>query len=486
MEINKSTRIASAHNQSRSSKALVYLALSVGATTPMLPDPVVANSLFNSVEQMNTQSFSGDQPKSRKTLDKVVNSSDFVPEKSENLVLNKKPKQTIHNSTLIDNQPKLTGLNLPSLLPRDLEKSNSVKNIPNQQVHVVKFGDTVNEIAAKYQVPPEELIKVNQIANPELIEVNQRLVIPQQNMTKSQKVLDKAPTPARNQYLTKLRADIMRLRQEYQAQGSDNPSVSLIDPDLPTTSENSEPSAAGLAKLKNDVIRLRKQYQQQPSVEINNEETDAVAPQTQAPVVMANLETDAVAPQTPPPVVMANMGTDAVPPSELPQSENNNVTFESDEEISLRRQGIPDLPPLLPAEEYLPESPELEIFNGYIWPAEGVFTSGFGWRWGRMHNGIDIAAPIGTPIYAAASGEVIYAGWHAYGFGNLVKVRHYDGSITLYAHNNRILVHRGQRVEQGEQISEMGSTGYSTGPHLHFEIHPHRKGPVNPLAYLPK
>ncbi len=144
----------------------------------------------------------------------------------------------------------------------------------------------------------------------------------------------------------------------------------------------------------------------------------------------------------------------------------------------------PQLPPLNGPEAYLPNSPA--IFNGYIWPAQGILTSGYGWRWGRMHNGIDIAGPVGTPIFAAAAGVVTYAAWHSGGYGNLVEISHPDGSLTLYAHNQRLLVREGQEVEQGEQIAEMGSTGFSTGPHLHFEIHPAGRGAVNPMAYLPR
>lgn len=144
----------------------------------------------------------------------------------------------------------------------------------------------------------------------------------------------------------------------------------------------------------------------------------------------------------------------------------------------------PQLPPLNGPENYLPNSPA--IFNGYIWPAQGVLTSGYGWRWGRMHNGIDIAGPVGTPIFAAAAGVVTYAGWNSGGYGNLVEIEHADGSFTVYAHNHRNLVREGQEVDQGEQVAEMGSTGFSTGPHLHFEIHPPGQGAVNPMAYLPR
>lgn len=124
--------------------------------------------------------------------------------------------------------------------------------------------------------------------------------------------------------------------------------------------------------------------------------------------------------------------------------------------------------------------------QGFIYPIHGaVLTSGYGPRWGRMHRGIDLAAPTGTPIVAAAPGRVAYAGWNEGGYGYLVEIDHPDGSKTRYAHNSRILVKVGDDVNQGQLISEVGSTGNSTGPHLHFEIHT-GKGAINPLAMLPK
>ena len=121
----------------------------------------------------------------------------------------------------------------------------------------------------------------------------------------------------------------------------------------------------------------------------------------------------------------------------------------------------------------------------WIWPTKGVFTSGYGWRWGRMHKGIDVANNVGTPIMAAKEGQVSFAGWHAGGYGYLVEINHPDGSRSLYAHNSRLLVTEGELVSQGQVISQMGSTGRSTGPHLHFEIHPPSRGAVNPLQLLP-
>jgi hypothetical protein len=142
----------------------------------------------------------------------------------------------------------------------------------------------------------------------------------------------------------------------------------------------------------------------------------------------------------------------------------------------------PDLPNL----PQVPQAPLPGSGPGdYIWPTQGVFSSGYGWRWGRMHKGIDLANRTGTPIVAAKEGRVSFAGWHDGGYGYLVEISHADGSTTRYAHNSRLLVGQGQEVRQGEVISQMGSTGNSTGPHLHFEIIAPGMGAMNPLNFLP-
>lgn len=127
----------------------------------------------------------------------------------------------------------------------------------------------------------------------------------------------------------------------------------------------------------------------------------------------------------------------------------------------------------------------LETSLAFSWPADGKVTSKFGRRWGKMHKGIDIAGPVGTPIRAAADGVVVAAGWNSGGYGNLVEVKHTDGTVTRYGHNSRVSVTIGQVVRQGQQVSEMGSTGHSTGSHLHFEIRPGGAAAVNPIAHLP-
>lgn len=121
----------------------------------------------------------------------------------------------------------------------------------------------------------------------------------------------------------------------------------------------------------------------------------------------------------------------------------------------------------------------------FVKPVAGTFTSGFGTRWGEMHGGIDIAAPIGTPIRSVTRGTVTTAG-PASGFGLWVKVRHPDGTVTVYGHMNTITAGVGERVSAGEQIATVGSRGQSTGPHLHLEVWPHgvRSQRVDPLAWL--
>lgn len=119
------------------------------------------------------------------------------------------------------------------------------------------------------------------------------------------------------------------------------------------------------------------------------------------------------------------------------------------------------------------------------WPAAGDVTSPFGWRWNGtdFHPGIDIANDTGTPLVATADGVVTAAGWNAGGYGNLVDIDHGNGIFTRYGHASEVLVSEGQQVRRGEVIAYMGSTGFSTGPHVHYEIHVHGET-VNPASYL--
>jgi murein DD-endopeptidase MepM/ murein hydrolase activator NlpD len=119
----------------------------------------------------------------------------------------------------------------------------------------------------------------------------------------------------------------------------------------------------------------------------------------------------------------------------------------------------------------------------YVMPTKGVWTSGFGYRWGVLHAGIDIANSIGTPIYAVADGVVTDAGPTA-GYGAWVKIRHSDGTVTLYGHVNTWLVSKGQRVMAGDQIATIGNRGNSTGPHCHFSVLLNGTDFVDPVPWL--
>lgn len=118
----------------------------------------------------------------------------------------------------------------------------------------------------------------------------------------------------------------------------------------------------------------------------------------------------------------------------------------------------------------------------FIWPMNGTFTSPFGMRWGRLHAGIDIAGPSGTPIRAADSGTVQIASWYG-GYGNYTCIGHGGGVSTCYGHQSSIGVSVGQNVSQGQVIGACGSTGNSTGPHVHFEVRINGS-PVDPMGYL--
>jgi murein DD-endopeptidase MepM/ murein hydrolase activator NlpD len=132
-----------------------------------------------------------------------------------------------------------------------------------------------------------------------------------------------------------------------------------------------------------------------------------------------------------------------------------------------------------------PEVADAPSRNGRMrWPLRGVLYRGYGVRQGQRHDGIDIAAPEGSTVQAAAPGEVMYTGRQS-GYGVIVILQHPGGLVTLYAHNSAVLVKEGDRVEAGTPIARVGQSGRTTGPHLHFEVREGTK-PRNPLGYLPQ
>ncbi len=168
--------------------------------------------------------------------------------------------------------------------------------------------------------------------------------------------------------------------------------------------------------------------------------------------------------------------------------EPGRLIFVLSPQTSAGRAAVPEQTPAAVAEGGAEEPllPSAQAGKAPLrWPlAAPVLTSLFGKRWGREHEGIDMSAPSGTPVLASADGEVIYAGNQVRGYGNMVVIQHDGDMLTVYAHNSVLLVKTGDRVSVGKPIAKVGSTGRSTGPHLHFEL---RRGesPRDPLPFLP-
>lgn len=281
---------------------------------------------------------------------------------------------------------------------------------------------------------------------------------------------EKVARAKNNKRLESLQAEIERLREKYRAQQS-----GVV---VPSASETNEPTAQIPAANGDNFAVSNPSYQR-----------NAVQIPVPAPIGTNNYSTQPVQPYR-----ATRPTNEPVNPEFLPNPASGQWSGSGNASESLgntRRTNVsPALPPLAAVDQYLPRTvdeslpPPSTTSVAYIWPAKGVFTSGFGMRWGRPHRGIDVANSTGTPIFASADGVVQKAGWNRGGYGNLVEIRHPDGSMTRYAHNSRILVQVGQPVRQGETIALMGSTGHSTGPHTHFEIHAAGRGPVNPIALL--
>jgi murein DD-endopeptidase MepM/ murein hydrolase activator NlpD len=169
-------------------------------------------------------------------------------------------------------------------------------------------------------------------------------------------------------------------------------------------------------------------------------------------------------------------------------AEINDIS-DADQLLAGQKVFIPDVEAPVKREKP-PEKQEKKVaikkWTGqFIWPVDGVLTSKFGVRGGRRHDGIDIGAPQGTEIRAAADGTVLYSGDQQTGYGNLIIISHANDMITVYAHNQENLVKENDKVKRGQVIGKVGRTGRATGPHLHFEIRK-RTRPRNPLFFLPK
>jgi murein DD-endopeptidase MepM/ murein hydrolase activator NlpD len=355
-------------------------------------------------------------------------------------------------------------------------------------------GDTLTSIARNHGVSYRELANLNAITNPNQLLANQVLKLPVKVVTN---VLDGeskvattaiAPEALRQQLVNPTSAPLVNFAAPQGVlQDAAQPSAFVTQAELV---QRAQPQLTG--SLATEVRNLRQKFQERtivPSVVVPRVPTSAPAfvstsaaqsEEAKRSKQLAMALQD-VAANSPKREENADIPVPAVPSKQLVARSSLGAGEYAPVDGGVRRMVAPSLPGLGREDAYLPDS---QAMTGYIWPAKGEFTSPYGPRWGRMHKGIDVAAPTGTPVVASAPGVVSEVGWDGYGYGNYVEITHPDGAVTLYGHNDRVLVRQGQAVAQGEQISEMGSTGRSTGPHVHFEIHPSGRGAVNPMAYL--
>ncbi|MBF2017223.1 MAG: peptidoglycan DD-metalloendopeptidase family protein [Rivularia sp. T60_A2020_040] len=378
--------------------------------------------------------------------------------------------------------------------------------------HLVKSGDTLAKIADNYGTSVEKLAKTNHLSDPNQLQIDQQLIVPAAE-TPSLQIATNSENITSSTQEVSTQIDSSEQNVSSFGVGGDTPIPTVFTEmqlaDRRNAIANKISRDDRLRSLKEEIERLREKYRTQESgvvVPQTDQNTNSVSvpvnrPQSAfIPIPITTPTTGKAAV----PIRVARPNTTSVPISVPTPNQDINPNFSRDRGIRVatppasfndRSQSSsvvqttvsPQLPPLAAVDRYLPKPIDESIApeKGYIWPAKGVFTSGFGPRWGRMHKGIDIAAPTGTPINAAADGVVESAGWNRGGYGNLVDIRHADGTLTRYAHNSKVLVSKGQQVEQGQRISLMGSTGFSTGPHLHFEIRKGGTQAVNPIAFLP-
>ncbi|MEH2181558.1 peptidoglycan DD-metalloendopeptidase family protein [Nostoc sp.] len=491
----------------------------------------------------------------------------------------------------LDTSSDASQANLISRLKQKTQTSASVPATPiviassTHTAYEVKPGDTLAAIASRYNTSVSELVKANNLNNPNELQISQKLVIPavkveatiasQPTFVESSKTSHVTTSPlnigSANSYLPSLPSPTIADKSSSVA--APTPITVQIQANSATDLETASPTAKSygvggdiavpqafaemqqpktpanrvarvnnsyndrLRGLQTEIQRLQQKYRAQQSgnsivpaaaIEANNaailtpistpnnftapnpvSRTNSVAIPIPVPTpIRSNYSVQPVKPQfqasvraTEPvnPEFLPNLGSASQWTPSGTQSATRVATPSvrvnaSDSLGKMRGTTVSPqvLPPLAAVDQYLPRPideltpPPSTSTLAYIWPTKGTLTSGFGMRWGRPHKGIDIANSTGTPVVASADGTIEKAGWNNGGYGNLVEIHHPDGSSTRYAHNSKILVQPGQHVHQGETIALMGTTGHSTGPHSHFEIHPSGKGAVNPIAFLPQ
>lgn len=312
--------------------------------------------------------------------------------------------------------------------------------IPAQREHTVQAGESVYAIARRYQVPMAELVRINNIPQPYAIRAGQKLRLPDPVGE-----IETAAVPANT--------------------GQPSVAQSAIQvTELPPPTTGPKPGAPYTAPGAAQSAPTAAQLAAPPAIA----KQAAATPQAGAPTPLtpSSASTPIAVGQTPPPGVIPSSPPPAPvsPPLITP---------------------APAAPaPTESAALIAPPAPAAPVAQGFIWPVKGELISRFGDKGAGLRNeGINIAAPKGTPVVAADNGVVAYSGNELKGFGNLILIRHPNGWITAYAHNETLLVARGERVERGQEIARVGSTGNVSSPQLHFEV---RKGGerIDPLSVI--
>lgn len=448
---------------------------------------------------------------------------------------NELSQTTTINPNAENQQPPIIGDNNINPVPEQqkADAESQVTVAAGLKVYEVKSGDTLAAIASNYGTSVSELVKANNLGNPNQLKISQKLNVP--ILEKGTPVV--APTTdvaaqlkdsnATND-LTAITVPTVPTNVPFSGVGGDTPVPKVFAEIQEATKKGAKnkdlKDDPGLRSLQAEIIRLRQKYRNQQSGSSNSQLLQQTAPSNvvipvptyqqntvSVPTVPKNTRPNNFAvPIVVPRPMAPTYSSQPTNPNWTPSRNSRSVPIpvptgaNASETLSnMRGRSVsPELPPLAAVDRYLPRAVDGNISptdnpgnpggvytpgitTSYIWPAKGVLTSGFGMRWGRQHKGVDVANSTGTPIYAAAPGVVEKAGWNKGGYGNLVEIRHPDGTITRYAHNSKILARQGQQVQQGETIALMGSTGHSTGPHTHFEIRPSGKDAVNPVAFLP-
>jgi len=380
----------------------------------------------------------------------------------------------------------------------------------------VKPGDTLWSIATRNGVTLDELLTHNRtVAQPEALSVGDSISIPTASAVDAVAEVDEpAEVPANalasapktreqaiRDHLARIResnsarvdrdelnARIREARQELDRSrtGASNQAAVALEYHAPEPVAlasarvgGAEPASATALAVREGAQTTASQWTVTDAAKDESQTVAALGPVVESPVGVSVQPV----PESPAQADLLPSGSEPIPSQLLAAAPLGADAYQVAPRMPVGQTVSPNMPMMPGANEFLPEAPR--VSNGFVWPTQGILTSGYGWRWGRMHRGIDIAGPVGTPIVAAAPGVVVRSGWNSGGYGNLVDVRHADGSMTRYAHNSRLLVREGEQVRQGQQIAEMGSTGYSTGPHLHFEVHLPGSGASNPMAFLP-